>query len=226
MTKVCRLCGEEKRAEEFYKYRAKCKCCYLEALSAKRGTIEAKQGLADKQREYMSDPLVRERRDAYKKIYNKANKAALAAQRKEYRSRPSVIIQRKLAGADYRRRPEVKIKQAELGRAWCASNRERAIIRVRRHQALKLGLEGWHTIYDIEELWIEQLGRCVYCSTSISTYYEVDHITPVSRNGTNWAYNLQLLCKSCNCSKNNKNHEEYLAYLKQTGRLPNGLEKS
>lgn len=33
--------------------------------------------------------------------------------------------------------------------------------------------------------------------------YHVDHIIPLSRNGTNWPDNLALACQLCNLSKNN-----------------------
>ena len=37
----------------------------------------------------------------------------------------------------------------------------------------------------------------------------IDHKTPISRGGTNDKSNLQLLCRSCNLSKNNQTMEEF-----------------
>ena len=67
------------------------------------------------------------------------------------------------------------------------------------------------------ELVIEKSnGQCSYCSTEFtydnyltSTYATIDHIIPVSKNGTNDVDNLCLCCRRCNCSKGNKLLEEW-----------------
>lgn len=45
---------------------------------------------------------------------------------------------------------------------------------------------------------------CVMCGCRDLAKLEVDHIVPVSLGGTDRLTNLQLLCKSCNSSKNNE----------------------
>lgn len=42
-------------------------------------------------------------------------------------------------------------------------------------------------------------GQCAHCGSS--EYLEVDHIVPLSRGGTNWQFNIQPLCQSCNKRK-------------------------
>jgi 5-methylcytosine-specific restriction endonuclease McrA len=46
--------------------------------------------------------------------------------------------------------------------------------------------------------------------------YDIDHIKPLSKGGTNHPKNLQLTCPSCNGSKKDK---DPLLYARLTGRL-------
>jgi uncharacterized protein (TIGR02646 family) len=76
--------------------------------------------------------------------------------------------------------------------------------------------EGRHTAADIKGLLKAQNGRCCYCQKSIKTTYTVDHIQPLSRGGTNWIANIQLLCLSCNASKQDA---DPLDFARRIGRL-------
>ena len=63
----------------------------------------------------------------------------------------------------------------------------------------------------------QQRGKCAYCSTAISDSrgnYEVDHKTPLARQGADDHTNLQALCRGCNKEKGARNHREYLHYRK------------
>ncbi len=50
---------------------------------------------------------------------------------------------------------------------------------------------------------------CAYCGCT-SGPFEVDHITPVSRGGTNDPENLTCACRSCNRSKGAKTVKEWM----------------
>lgn len=54
-------------------------------------------------------------------------------------------------------------------------------------------------------------NKCNYCDSDQDL--TLDHMTPRSRGGDNSIKNLQVLCRSCNCSKGAKTHEEYIAYM-------------
>ncbi len=71
-------------------------------------------------------------------------------------------------------------------------------------RSLKLGVKGCFTRKTIENLFTKQSGRCVCCGELLQNGYEVDHIVPLSKGGTNYPYNLQLLTKECNRRKGNK----------------------
>ena len=66
-----------------------------------------------------------------------------------------------------------------------------------------------------DKLLSPQRNKCVYCSTPISVQrdnYEIDHKTPLARQGTDSVENLQALCRSCNKEKSARTHAEYQHY--------------
>ena len=85
-----------------------------------------------------------------------------------------------------------------------------------KRRAMKINAEGSFTVEEILILFDVQSGSCVYCGTELnrtgSSHYHIDHIKPLSRGGTNYVDNLQLLCPHCNLSKSKKTHEEFLIY--------------
>lgn len=101
------------------------------------------------------------------------------------------------ARENYRLNPGPKIRATK---AWIEKNQERARVRTRNHRARKRAAEGIHTASDIDALFGKQAGLCL-CGADLVLGYHVDHIIPLSRGGSNWPANLQLLCAPCNCSK-------------------------
>lgn len=52
--------------------------------------------------------------------------------------------------------------------------------------------------------------RCIYCPAALRTVaYEVDHIIPLSRGGSDSADNIQCLCRRCNRRKHDRTHAEF-----------------
>ena len=55
------------------------------------------------------------------------------------------------------------------------------------------------------KLLVLQKGKCRICKANLhDNKYHIDHITPVSKGGTNTDDNIQLLCPTCNLSKGSK----------------------
>lgn len=132
------------------------------------------------------------------KEYNKANKDKQAKVAKEW----------------YNNNKEHRL---ELCRIWNSNNKDKRKIYSHVRRALVAGMPGSFTVEDIEQLKIAQNNICPFCGESISTTHEIDHIIPVSREGSsNFPSNLQLLCRTCNRQKQNKTNEEFLHYLKIT----------
>jgi 5-methylcytosine-specific restriction endonuclease McrA len=51
-------------------------------------------------------------------------------------------------------------------------------------------------------VWTRDGGACVKCSATGELHF--DHIIPVSRGGSNYADNIQLLCRTCNLAKSDR----------------------
>ena len=69
-----------------------------------------------------------------------------------------------------------------------------------------------HVLFGLQE------GLCNGCRTEFPfRIFEVDHIIPQSRGGTDHLENLQLLCPSCNRIKGNRPQEYLLARLAEIG---------
>lgn len=102
-----------------------------------------------------------------------------------------------------------KEAHAEAGKAWRENNRERSnfISRVGKHR--RRSAAGIYTCEDIDRIRDEQKGKCAFCRIKMQgstgpARETIDHIVAVSKGGTNWPKNLQLLCKSCNSKKHDK----------------------
>ena len=66
-------------------------------------------------------------------------------------------------------------------------------------------------------LFGRQEGRCGGCRGEFPyRLFEVDHVTPLSRGGTDHLPNLQLLCSHCNKVKGDRPQEYLLARLQET----------
>ncbi|MDE2700394.1 MAG: DNA methyltransferase [Gemmatimonadota bacterium] len=69
-----------------------------------------------------------------------------------------------------------------------------------------------------KHLYGEQGGYCNGCETHFQPrYFEVDHIIPKAKGGTDHISNLQLLCSPCNKLKSTRSHEELLVLLTDKG---------
>lgn len=54
-----------------------------------------------------------------------------------------------------------------------------------------------------------QGNNCFYCEHPMTSYRAVEHLTPVSRGGSNAIYNIVYSCRSCNSKKRDKTLEDW-----------------
>lgn len=57
----------------------------------------------------------------------------------------------------------------------------------------------------------EQKGCCAYCNEPLAHGWELDHVIPLSRGGTNTVDNVVFACPSCNRHKMTRTPEEWRA---------------
>jgi len=143
-----------------------------------------------------ASPAERERRREYFRLWQS-----------EYRRNNSTRIK-----ATEAKREKHKTKRMAETAAWKAANKEATSLHARAAKAKRRAAEGSYTRQDVERMMAEQAGCCAACPVDIREAFHVDHKIPLSRGGSNWPANLQLLCEPCNKSKGKKTMEEWLAW--------------
>lgn len=75
---------------------------------------------------------------------------------------------------------------------------------------------GRFTAEQIDRLYLLQLGRCASCRTPLNGRFHRDHRTALARGGSNGIDNIELLCRSCNSRKRDK---DPIKWANENGRL-------
>jgi 5-methylcytosine-specific restriction endonuclease McrA len=118
-------------------------------------------------------------------------------------------------------------------RVWYAKNRERLCKEARQRSAdgrysvlksnskarrrLKIKDAGSFTRADIKRIFKAQRGKCAECRTSLKQGYQVDHIVPIAKGGSNFPRNIQLMCSGpCNQKKGSMDPVDF---ARSVGRL-------
>lgn len=102
-------------------------------------------------------------------------------------------------------REQIRIREKEY---W-QSHPEQLKANTHNHRARKLTNGGTHTAEDIQKQYTNQKGKCYYCSKKVGKKYDVDHIIPLSKGGSNSPENLVIACPSCNRAKKDKLPHEW-----------------
>lgn len=219
-TKTCSKCGESKPATAEYfsvdkrklsGLGAECRVCSRKRIAKwKSDNIEH---VKDVNRAYREEnrEIVNERTRAWAE----RNKERIAKRMREWHMRTrdrrrevsrawkSQNMQRVLERQRERRAANPE-REREQRRAYYILEPERHRAKSHRRRTRELQAEGSFTAEDIQRQYAAQKGRCYYaaCGHSKLVKYEIDHIIPLSRGGTNWPDNLVLTCPSCNKTKN------------------------
>jgi 5-methylcytosine-specific restriction endonuclease McrA len=214
--RTCNKCGESlpETAEFFHRQgsglRPDCKACVKQRSAAyyvKNRERIAENGRAwraanpekcrDAARRYRSKH--RDRLVEYQRTWRKQNldKAAgyMRTWRLRHRDRANAI--------DRAYRERTRDRRIQQAAEWRAADR----IRYRAYQSKRRTIirksDGKFTTADIAHLHQVQGGRCRWCSVALTDRYEIDHVLPLSRGGSNQRDNLALTCPTCNRRKSN-----------------------
>lgn len=138
-----------------------------------------------------------------KRLYRLAKKEERAKYLEETR------LKRQKQTAEYYKKNKEKLKAN--AREWRILNPEKARLLSAQKRAVKRKAIGKLSKDIAEKLMRLQKGLCVCCRVSLAeTEYHIDHIIPLSKGGAHTDTNVQLLCQSCNCSKQAKDPIEFM----------------
>lgn len=171
------------------------------AARGSRWRSDNKDTLNDKRRErYQTDPAYRESvlaRQNEKYASDEAHRERIAAKstaRQKENREEYLTYQRAYAKANA---PKNRARASQ----WAKDNRLRARINKANYWARRKNAPGYFTDEEWQDVSSQYGDTCPRCLLTCDDF-TIDHIQPLSREGTNWIWNLQPLCASCNSSKN------------------------
>lgn len=168
------------------------------------------------------------------KFYSESNKDRIAKYQKSYRTKNEEALKKSKARYRAENKENIKAKKRQeykdnrdkylaRVRAWMLENpekrRQNALNWWRNHPEAahaRRNAEGSFTADDIARIRNAQKNRCAICRCILINrprFIHIDHIVAVTKGGTNWPKNLQLLCQSCNGSKYNHDPIEFMQSL-------------
>lgn len=107
-----------------------------------------------------------------------------------------------------------QVKRSAWERAWRDANPHKISIYKRRdsakRRAYKAQSVGDYTPADLELQFRSQRGKCWHCGKKLKgKHWHADHLTPLSRGGSNAPENIVVSCPNCNLSKGAKLPQEW-----------------
>jgi 5-methylcytosine-specific restriction endonuclease McrA len=198
-TFTCNQCGIEFKNKQYHKYCSR--KCYAESMKMNKicklcgKIIENKHSAALKHRIYCSKECQHEARR--NTPLSEEWKKALSEGRKK----------------------SIKCKGKNLYN-WKGGKENQKKITLKRYYSKKGA--GVIDFDYLQKLIIKQNNKCFYCECDLTNYKAIEHLTPLSKGGTNEWHNLVYSCKSCNSKKNKKTLFEFSI----SENIPNILNKT
>ena len=146
---------------------------------------------------------------AQKEYYLKNREKYLEYGREAYAKRDKEAERKRLA--EYAAKNPEKVKERK--KAWKLANPDVVRAHTRNRRALKKEVGGTHTAEDILDIHRLQRGKCAICRKKLGDSYDVDHVVPIAKGGSNDRSNLQLAHPTCNQRKNRKDPIDHMRSL-------------
>lgn len=232
--KICSRCKAEKPATEFHKDKSRkdgiyvtCKTCIASYGIHHRSANRPKINAAAAERYRKNSVSIREKNaDRYRKnkdsiskinaLWAEKNPEKVAAAKKAYYEKNKDSVKAKAAMWAILN-PE---KILAIARAYRMANPEKIAAHARNRRSRVIQAVGSHTAAEVRSILESQCGLCANCGVKLiksgGKKYHVDHIMPLALGGSNWPYNLQCLCPTCNLRKSAKHPADW---AKQQGKL-------
>lgn len=98
-----------------------------------------------------------------------------------------------------------------------ANNPDMVRERLTRRMIRNMEAQGSYSQVQINTLRAELGDRCRFCGSELNGLGDIEHLTPISRGGSNNIQNLTLSCSKCNKEKTNKTLSEYQSWRVERG---------
>jgi 5-methylcytosine-specific restriction endonuclease McrA len=138
--------------------------------------------------------------------YREKNRETLRAKQRDY-------IAKNPEREKNRKRDPVEVRERASRWYYEHKHENRVQVRLReaanRRRARKMQSSGHYTRADVELQLNAQKRRCWHCGKPLGDKYEIDHLIPLSRGGSNDARNIVISCRACNRSKGAKLPQEW-----------------
>lgn len=150
-------------------------------------------------------------KESFDRYIEKNRRKVLDAKKKKREENIEEYLERERIWRSQRRE-----ELAEKSRKWRRENPEKRRVIDRNKKIRRRGADGFHTLEDVERLLVSQKFKCAECGKSVKKEHHVDHIMPLSKGGSNWPSNLQILCPACNMEKH---ATDPLVFARRKGKL-------
>lgn len=111
----------------------------------------------------------------------------------------------------------------KTSKAWRDANPDKAAATRHRKRARRSKAPGFHTGADLTLLRNRFHGKCIYCGADATTW---DHIRPMYRGGSNFAWNLAPSCLTCNSRKQDRDPITFITKQKMDPEARRYIEES
>jgi 5-methylcytosine-specific restriction endonuclease McrA len=199
---ICRKCGTGRPSK------TTCRPCAAEAQRKIRAEGRKKiytytpDGRVTFCEKCLSEKPVHKQCEMCRMSYGRNYRLRTASARREYKKRFWAEHKQRLTAEHYAWHLANREKVLELHRNWRRKNPHYFRVANNRRRALEVNAHGSHTAEEWCAILKKYKNRCADCG--FKGPLTEDHIIPLSKGGSDFAYNLKPLCQSCNSRKHNK----------------------